>query len=79
MRPGIRFLAGDLLTRWITVPTSLVKAIIDAVQKTTTQDEPKITEYDTLAGDGDCGETLLNGVNGERFQMPLSSCYKPLS
>lgn len=32
--------------------------------KTTAEDEPKITEYDTLAGDGDCGETLLNGVNG---------------
>ncbi|KAL9563665.1 hypothetical protein ACKAV7_012333 [Fusarium commune] len=28
------------------------------------RDEPKITEYDTLAGDGDCGETLLNGVTG---------------
>lgn len=46
------------------VPTALVKSIIDSVAKTTAQDEPKITEYDTLAGDGDCGETLLNGVNG---------------
>lgn len=46
------------------VPTTLVKSIIDSVAKTTAQDEPKITEYDTLAGDGDCGETLLNGVNG---------------
>lgn len=47
------------------VPTSLVKAIIESVAKTTAEDEPKITEYDTLAGDGDCGETLLNGVNGK--------------
>ncbi|KAH7127567.1 Dak1 domain-containing protein [Dactylonectria macrodidyma] len=48
----------------VTVPTSLVKAIIQSIAKATTEDEPKITEYDTLAGDGDCGETLLNGVNG---------------
>ncbi|KAJ4322393.1 Dihydroxyacetone kinase 2 [Fusarium piperis] len=48
----------------VKVPTTLVKSIIDSVAKTTAQDEPKITEYDTLAGDGDCGETLLNGVNG---------------
>ncbi|KAF4459370.1 Dihydroxyacetone kinase 2 [Fusarium albosuccineum] len=48
----------------VKVPASLVKSIIESVAKTTTQDEPKITEYDTLAGDGDCGETLLNGVNG---------------
>jgi dihydroxyacetone kinase len=27
-----------------------------------TQDEPQITKYDTIAGDGDCGETLLKGV-----------------
>ncbi|KAK7429350.1 Dihydroxyacetone kinase 2 [Neonectria magnoliae] len=48
----------------VKVPTSLVRAIVDAVATTTAEDEPKITEYDTLAGDGDCGETLLNGVNG---------------
>ncbi|KAF7563626.1 hypothetical protein G7046_g545 [Stylonectria norvegica] len=48
----------------VKVSASLVKAIIKAVAKTTAEDEPKITEYDTLAGDGDCGETLLNGVNG---------------
>ncbi|KAF8846645.1 DAK1/DegV-like protein, partial [Acephala macrosclerotiorum] len=28
-----------------------------------TRDEPQITKYDTIAGDGDCGETLLKGVN----------------
>lgn len=26
--------------------------------------EPKITHYDTLVGDGDCGETLVAGANG---------------
>ncbi|KPM34506.1 Dihydroxyacetone kinase 2 [Neonectria ditissima] len=48
----------------VKVPTLLVRAIVDAVAATTAEDEPKITEYDTLAGDGDCGETLLNGVRG---------------
>ncbi|KAF4960649.1 hypothetical protein FGADI_818 [Fusarium gaditjirri] len=48
----------------VKVPTSLVKALVESVARTTARDEPKITEYDTLAGDGDCGETLLNGVTG---------------
>ncbi|KAF4343892.1 dihydroxyacetone kinase 2 [Fusarium beomiforme] len=48
----------------VKVPTSLVKVTIESVARTTARDEPKITEYDTLAGDGDCGETLLNGVTG---------------
>ncbi|KAF5022478.1 hypothetical protein F66182_5450 [Fusarium sp. NRRL 66182] len=48
----------------VRVPTSLVKVLIESVARTTARDEPKITEYDTLAGDGDCGETLLNGVTG---------------
>lgn len=29
-----------------------------------TKEEPKITHYDTIVGDGDCGETLVNGANG---------------
>ncbi|KAF4422179.1 regulatory for the arginine catabolic pathway [Fusarium acutatum] len=48
----------------VNVPTSLVKVLIESVARTTARDEPKITEYDALAGDGDCGETLLNGVTG---------------
>ncbi|RBQ77129.1 hypothetical protein FVER14953_10244 [Fusarium verticillioides] len=48
----------------VKVPTSLVKVLIKSVARTTARDEPKITEYDTLAGDGDCGETLLNGITG---------------
>lgn len=27
------------------------------------EEEPKITKYDTLVGDGDCGETLVAGAN----------------
>lgn len=45
--------------------TLLLEKIIESVIKATQQDEPMITEYDTLAGDGDCGETLLNGVHSK--------------
>ncbi|EXA31502.1 hypothetical protein FOVG_17203 [Fusarium oxysporum f. sp. pisi HDV247] len=47
------------------VAMSLVKALIHSVAKTTAEDEPRITQYDTLAGDGDCGQTLLNGLVDE--------------
>lgn len=43
---------------------STLTSIIDNVVNTTRADEPLITGYDTLAEDGDCGETLLNVVNG---------------
>ena len=26
-------------------------------------EEPKITRYDTVVGDGDCGQTLADGAN----------------
>lgn len=32
--------------------------------ETLIESEPKITHYDTLVGDGDCGETLVAGANG---------------
>lgn len=35
--------------------------IADTVRK----DEPLITKYDSIVGDGDCGTTLLQGVNGK--------------
>lgn len=37
----------------------LLKSGVERVLK----EEAKITEYDTIAGDGDCGETLANGAN----------------
>ncbi|RFN44457.1 dak2-dihydroxyacetone kinase [Fusarium flagelliforme] len=48
----------------VKVPASLIKILIESVSRTMARDEPRITEYDTLAGDGDCGETLLKGVTG---------------
>lgn len=38
---------------------TMLKSGIESVMK----EEPKITKYDTVAGDGDCGETLNNGGN----------------
>lgn len=37
---------------------SLISAGLEEVKK----QEPKITRYDTIAGDGDCGETLVAGA-----------------
>lgn len=39
--------------------TSLERAMQELIKC-----EPKITYYDTLVGDGDCGETLVLGANG---------------
>ncbi|EAU35397.1 conserved hypothetical protein [Aspergillus terreus NIH2624] len=46
-----------------TVSGLVVDKVITAVGQSITKTEPLITRYDTIAGDGDCGETLLNGVN----------------
>lgn len=46
---------------------SSILEIVNSIRKTTAEDEPRITEYDTLAGDGDCGQTLLNGITGEQI------------
>ncbi|KFZ04154.1 hypothetical protein V502_10366 [Pseudogymnoascus sp. VKM F-4520 (FW-2644)] len=44
------------------IPSSLVQDILNSVTTSVIKDEPLITHYDTIAGDGDCGETLLKGV-----------------
>lgn len=38
--------------------------------------EPKITHYDTLVGDGDCGETLVAGADAILKAMSLDSSFK---
>lgn len=65
--PDIYFndLDPELIFFIAAVLTSKVVDIINSIAKTTIEDEPRITKYDTLAGDGDCGETLLNGVRGK--------------
>ncbi|KAH8646877.1 Dak1 domain-containing protein [Xylariales sp. PMI_506] len=44
------------------VARSVLTRIIDSINVATVEDEPLITKYDMIAGDGDCGETLLSGV-----------------
>ncbi|KAK9455014.1 Dak1 domain-containing protein [Dipodascopsis uninucleata] len=41
-----------------------IRALLVAARNSIVKYEPKITLYDTVAGDGDCGETLLNGSSG---------------
>ncbi|KAF1989916.1 Dak1-domain-containing protein [Aulographum hederae CBS 113979] len=41
----------------------VILKVFKSIKERVRQDEPLITKYDTIAGDGDCGETLLNGVN----------------
>ncbi|ODV85308.1 hypothetical protein CANARDRAFT_28573 [[Candida] arabinofermentans NRRL YB-2248] len=42
---------------------TIFKAILESGCKKLLTKEPKITLYDTVAGDGDCGETLANGAH----------------
>ena len=46
------------------VDPALFEAVLKEISKSITGDEPAITHFDTIAGDGDCGETLLAGSNG---------------
>lgn len=49
--------------------TTLVGKLISNISETTLQDEPDITKFDTIAGDGDCGEILLSGVKGKQMSQ----------
>ncbi|KAF1807934.1 dihydroxyacetone kinase [Eremomyces bilateralis CBS 781.70] len=51
-----------------TVATEIIESIATSVKR----DEPTITRYDTIAGDGDCGETLLAGADSLKSSiLPL--------
>ncbi|RYP88152.1 hypothetical protein DL769_000344 [Monosporascus sp. CRB-8-3] len=41
----------------------LFNKVISNILRSVRQEEPLITKYDTIAGDGDCGTTLLKGVS----------------
>lgn len=61
----------DLLTI-VKVPSSVATAIIESIAASVKEDEPTITRYDTIAGDGDCGETLLSGADSLKSNiLPL--------
>ncbi|KAF3216894.1 hypothetical protein TWF679_002731 [Orbilia oligospora] len=44
------------------VPANLLTTISSSLLTKIQSEEPTITKYDTLVGDGDCGTTLLKGV-----------------
>lgn len=48
----------------LTLDPSTVEKILTQGCKDVIKVEPKVTLYDTVAGDGDCGETLVAGANG---------------
>ncbi|KAJ5098778.1 dihydroxyacetone kinase [Penicillium argentinense] len=57
--------------------------ILENILAQVTTDEPKLTEYDTLMGDGDCGTTLLAGAKAahaisEQGEETLASLSKGL-
>ncbi|OAV92706.1 hypothetical protein PTTG_09796 [Puccinia triticina 1-1 BBBD Race 1] len=52
---------GETLTA--SDPELFIKAVQSAC-KALIAAEPEITKYDTIAGDGDCGQTLKNGAEG---------------
>lgn len=45
------------------IDASQFKTLVAAALEQVKKEEPKITKYDTVAGDGDCGETLVSGAN----------------
>lgn len=61
---------------WLTwnmqkVSSRLLCKVIESIAESVGQAEPQITKYDTIAGDGDCGTTLLSGVNGALLSSPV--------
>ncbi|KAI0462370.1 hypothetical protein LJB42_003861 [Komagataella kurtzmanii] len=53
---------GDSSSK-VSVNGKLYAELLESGVKKVISKEPKITLYDTVAGDGDCGETLANGSN----------------
>jgi len=53
-----------IMLSFYTVDPVKFEAVLKEISKAITADEPAITHFDTVAGDGDCGETLLAGSNG---------------
>lgn len=41
-------------------------------------EEPKITHYDTIVGDGDCGTTLANGANSILKALKENKDFNPI-
>ncbi|KAG7195059.1 Dihydroxyacetone kinase 2 [Scheffersomyces spartinae] len=55
---------SNIVSSELRVDDAKLRANIQLALKKVIEWEPKITHYDTLVGDGDCGETLVAGANG---------------
>ncbi|KAL3418413.1 dihydroxyacetone kinase [Phlyctema vagabunda] len=56
-------LHNEIADALLPVEMTLLSTILQSVRSRVKDAEPAITNYDTIAGDGDCGETLLKGAN----------------
>ncbi|KAF3278230.1 hypothetical protein TWF970_004681 [Orbilia oligospora] len=69
------------------VPANLLTKISSSLLTKIQSEEPTITKYDTLVGDGDCGTTLLKGVtsindafkNGKVDTTDLSTTFESIA
>ena len=48
---------------------SVVRKTVSGALENVIRAEPTVTKYDTLVGDGDCGEALKRGAEGESTMM----------
>ncbi|KAK6512202.1 hypothetical protein TWF481_001093 [Arthrobotrys musiformis] len=78
--------AYQVKSHLVVAPETLTK-VSSALLKKIEAEEPTITKYDTLVGDGDCGTTLLKGVasindafeNGKVDTTDLSTTFESIA
>lgn len=61
----LHLLKAKLKDRLFAVSRKFLNNVLLGIALQVKADEPLITKYDTIAGDGDCGETLMAGANGK--------------
>lgn len=66
----------DVVTSDIKMDAKKFEAGLRSALKKLKEAEPKITHYDTLVGDGDCGETLVDGANAILNALEKDSDFK---
>lgn len=67
---------GTHVTSSLKIDGSVFEKKLVSALETLIEAEPKITHYDTVVGDGDCGETLVNGANGILKALKEDSDFK---
>lgn len=56
---------------FLVVEPNLLEAVIRGAAHAVIQAEPEITYYDTVLGDGDCGQTLKTAASSETAHSNL--------